>query len=92
MVTERRYDDFGSKVMEANADRGVTLYQHDVAGCMVARIDQTGNTVRFTYDHANRLPALGAGAQPALTHYRYQGVRGAGREDRRHPRHRCRHV
>ncbi|WP_082488822.1 hypothetical protein [Duganella sp. Leaf61] len=84
MATERRYDDFGSKVMEANADRGVTLYQHDVAGRMVARIDQTGNTVRFTYDHANRLPAL--------THYRYQGVRGSGREDRRHPRHRCRHV
>ena len=75
VVTERRYDDFGRKVMEANADRGVTLYQHDVAGRMVARIDQTGNTVRFTYDHANRLLALGAGAQPALTHYRYQGLR-----------------
>jgi len=39
VATERRYDDFGSKVMEANADRGVTLYQHDVAGRMVARID-----------------------------------------------------
>ncbi len=75
VVTERRYDDFGRKVMEANADRGVSLYRHDAAGRMVARVDQTGSTVRYTYDHANRLVALGVGAEPALTHYRYQGTR-----------------
>jgi RHS repeat-associated protein len=75
VVTERRYDDFGRKVMEANADRGVSLYRHDAAGRMVARIDQTGSTARYTYDHANRLVALGVDTQPALTHYRYQGTR-----------------
>jgi RHS repeat-associated protein len=73
VATERRYDDFGRKMVEVNPDRGVTLYRYDVAGRLIARIDETQSTTRYTYDHANRLIALGADQEPNLVQYRYRG-------------------
>lgn len=72
--TTRRYDDFGRKVMEADPDRGVTLFRHDKAGRVVVRIDETMIATRFAYDHANRLVAVGADSKPNLVQYRYRGT------------------
>jgi RHS repeat-associated protein len=71
--TLRRYDDFGRKVMDADPDRGITIFRHDAAGHMVARIDETMTTTRFTYDNAGRLMATGADDKPDLVQYRYRG-------------------
>lgn len=71
--TLRRYDDFGRKVMEADPDHGITIFRHDPAGHVVARIDESLVTTRFTYDHAERLLAMGADKKPDLVQYRYRG-------------------
>ena len=73
IATVRRFDDFGCKVMEADPDHGVTLFRHDAAGRVVARIDETGSATRYTWDHANRLLALGADRLPNLVQYQYHG-------------------
>jgi YD repeat-containing protein len=72
-TTQRRYDDFGRKVVEINPDRGITLYRYDEASRMIARIDETRTTTRYTYDNANRLTALGADKEANLVQYHYQG-------------------
>jgi RHS repeat-associated protein len=71
--TERRYDDFGRRIVEVNPDRGITLYRHDAAGRVIARIDETQSTTRYTYDHANRLTALGVDKVSNLIQYGYRG-------------------
>lgn len=72
--TERRYDDFGRKVVEASPDRGLMLYVHDAAGRVTARVDESGITTRYRYDHAGRLIALGADKHTDLVRYTYQGA------------------
>lgn len=71
--TERRYDDFGRKVVEASPDRGLMLYVHDAAGRVTARVDESMVTTRYRYDHAGRLTALGADSDVDLVRYSYQG-------------------
>jgi RHS repeat-associated protein len=71
--TLRRYDDFGRKVMEADPDRGITLFRHNPAGRVVVRIDEAMVATRFAYDHAGRLLAMGADDKPDLVQYRYRG-------------------
>jgi hypothetical protein len=58
-TTMWRYANFGQKVMAADPDPGVTLFRYDAAVRMVARIDDTMVATRFTFDHANRLHAVG---------------------------------
>ena len=75
-ITTRRWtDDFGRVIAEVSPDRGITLRRHDVAGHVVASIDETGVTSRFVYDNADRLVTKGIDGEPALTRYRYLGVR-----------------
>lgn len=71
--TMRRYDDFGRKVLEADPDRGITIFRHDAAGHLIAQIDESMVATRYTYDHAGRLLTVGADRQPNLIHYRYRG-------------------
>jgi RHS repeat-associated protein len=71
--TLRRYDDFGRKVIEADPDRGITIFRHDAAGHVVARIDEAMIATRFAYDHAGRLLTMGADDKPDLVQYRYRG-------------------
>jgi YD repeat-containing protein len=44
-----------------------------VAGRVIARIDETQSTTRYTYDHANRLTALGVDKVSNLVQYGYRG-------------------
>jgi RHS repeat-associated protein len=75
VVTNRRYDDFGAKVMESNGDRGLTAFRYDAAGRMVAKLDPSGTVTRYSYDHTGRLTALGTDQLPNLVQYRYRGLR-----------------
>jgi YD repeat-containing protein len=40
---------------------------------LIAKIDETQTITRYSYDHANRLVALGADKETGLVQYRYQG-------------------
>ena len=71
--TRRVYDDFGQKVLEADPDHGVKLFRHDAAGRVIASIDETLVATRYTFDHADRLIAVGTGKQQNLVQFRYQG-------------------
>lgn len=75
VTTRRQYDDFGRKLVEASPDRGVTLYHYDLAGHVVARIDETRVTLRYRYDHADRLVSMGVDRSPDLVTNTYQGMR-----------------
>ncbi|MRX11728.1 hypothetical protein GJ697_28255 [Pseudoduganella sp. FT25W] len=75
VATRRIYDDFGAKIMEANPDRGVTLFRYDAAGRLVARLDPQGGVMRYTYDASGRLTAAGTEQMPTLVQYRYRGRR-----------------
>jgi YD repeat-containing protein len=74
VATQQRYGDFGRKIGEVNPDRGIVLYRHHVAGRVIARIDETQSTTRYTYDHANRLTALGIEKVSNLMQFHYQGL------------------
>jgi RHS repeat-associated protein len=69
----RRYDDFGRKVAEGDPDHGLTIFRHDAAGHVVARVDEALAVSRYVYDHAGRLLSMGMGDRPNLVQYRYQG-------------------
>ncbi|MCS0581071.1 DUF6531 domain-containing protein [Massilia pinisoli] len=73
--TVRRFDDFGRLVVEANPDRGVTVFQYDASGQVVARYDGRGNEARYRYDLQHHVVAVGTAAAPELTRYRYVGRR-----------------
>jgi RHS repeat-associated protein len=75
VTTRQWHDDFGRKVAERSPDRGITLYRFDAAGHEIARIDETGAVTRSTYDHAGRVISLGLDGEPALTRFRYLGMR-----------------
>lgn len=58
LITDYLHDDFGQLVQETSSDRGITLYQYDVAGNMQSKTDANNITATYSYDTLNRVTAI----------------------------------
>lgn len=70
--TRYDYDDFGRRVREVSADRGVTTYRYDAADNLRERTDARGEKTQLFYDAANRLVRVEHSG--GVTQLRYDGV------------------
>lgn len=81
-VKTMRYDGLSRKVYLDDPDRGEMFYTYDDAGNLVETLDARGQTVRYTYDAANRLTAerwlMPGGALHDYARYHYDDARAAG--------------
>ena len=75
VTTQRRYDDFGRKMLEVNGDRGIDLFYYDAAGRLLVRSDGRGAITRFAYDVQGRMLSVGSDKIAGLVQYRYLGRR-----------------
>lgn len=67
------YDDFGRKLLQADAQHGITRYLWDAADRLIARVNDSEQVQRYEYDAAGRLIASGVGDKTALKRSHYDG-------------------
>ncbi|RZL07941.1 MAG: hypothetical protein EOP40_14630, partial [Rubrivivax sp.] len=67
------YDDWGRKLLQADAQHGITRYVWDEADRLVARVNESRQVLRYAYDAAGRLIESGMGDKTDLTRSSYDG-------------------
>lgn len=83
VVTSYAYDDFGRRVRETSADRGVLTHTYDEADNLTLTVDARGLSTDYVYDDLNRLTTIQAepqgGGVPETMSIGYDDVTPDGR-------------